>query len=116
MKASHQEEPVLEFLKRVDGHHVSVRGELTFATVASSLKAVSALLQPGCVLRFDMSGVVRADSVAAALLVEWLRMADKAGCKLLFSRLPVSLQAIMNVADLGEILPMDSNTDSHEST
>lgn len=117
MKVRHQPEqaPALEFLKRVDDHHVSVRGELTFETVALSLGAVAELLRPGSVLRFDMSGIVRADSVAAALLVEWLRMAHKAGCDLRFSRVPVALQAIMDVASLGEILPMDSNDDSLES-
>ena len=116
MKSPKHQPSGLEFLRRVDGNHITLRGELTFATVASGLKAVSILLQPGRVLRFDMSGITRADSVAAALLIEWIRMATHARCELRFSRLPVSLQAIIDVASLGEILPVESFTDSTEST
>ena len=72
-------------------------GMLTFATASAALKAAAPLFRPGADLRFDLSGVVRADSAGVGLLIEWLRLARAAGSQLCFAHLPESLRAMMRV-------------------
>ena len=105
----------IEFLKRVDDSHVTVRGELTFSTALAALRSVASLLQPGRAMRFDLSGVTRADSAAVALLIEWLRMARKAGCELRYSRIPEPLQAIISVGGVEDMLPVEAPSGQTET-
>jgi phospholipid transport system transporter-binding protein len=81
-------------------------GVLTFATAVAALKAAP-LFRPGADLRFDLSGVVRADSAGVALLIEWLRRARAAGSHLRYAHAPESLRAMLRVGGVQDLLPID---------
>lgn len=82
-------------------------GMLTFATAADALRKVEALFgQPRLCL--DLSGVTRADSAGAGLLVEWLRRAHARGCQLRYAHLPEALVAMLRVGGIEGMLPVDT--------
>lgn len=83
-------------------------GMLTFSTAAAALKAAAPLFRETATLRFDLSGVSRADSAGVGLLIEWLRMARAAGCRLRYAHIPASLHAIMRVGGVEGMLPLDN--------
>lgn len=83
-----------------------LEGDLTFATVRAALQATLPLFRKGENLRFDLGGIDRADSAAAALLVEWMRRAEPAG-RIRYAHLPESLWAIVRVSGVDELLPLE---------
>jgi phospholipid transport system transporter-binding protein len=86
----------------------SVSGELTYATAMLALRLAQPLFGQHNRLRFDFSGLARADSAGVALLIEWQRMAQKLGIELRYRHLPDSLQAIIRVVDVATMLPIDA--------
>lgn len=88
-----------------DGH-VPIRGALTFATVSEWLAASRGLFQPGSNLVFDFSETGEYDSAAVALLVEWWRRAQQAGCDIRFQAVPAGLLAIARLSEVQDLLPL----------
>jgi phospholipid transport system transporter-binding protein len=83
-----------------------LEGELDFFTVPGVLDR-SRSCQPGeGAIRVDLKGVTRADSAGLALLLEWLRKAERAGCSISFVNVPEQLMSIARVCGLEEILPL----------
>jgi phospholipid transport system transporter-binding protein len=82
-------------------------GMLTFSTASAALKAAAPLFREATSLRFDLSGVIRADSAGVGLLIEWLRMARDSGCQLRYAHIPESLRAIMRVGGVEDLLPIE---------
>jgi phospholipid transport system transporter-binding protein len=95
-----------QLLDRGDGEY-AVQGDLTFATASEALKATAPLFGSGRALRFDLKGVGRADSAGVALLIEWVRRAERSGAGLRYAHLPQPLLAIIRVSGVGEFLPAD---------
>lgn len=85
---------------------VSVRGALTLATVGDWLTASQELFQSGSNLVFDFSATEECDSAAVALLVEWWRQAQQAGCTIRFQSVPGSLLAIARLSEVEHLLPL----------
>lgn len=56
--------------------------------------------------RVDLAQVGRCDSAGVALLVEWLRQAQSRGLTLTFVNIPAQMRAIIQVADLEDVLPI----------
>jgi phospholipid transport system transporter-binding protein len=90
-----------------EGEYV-LSGVLTFATATAALRAAAPLFRHGADLRFDLSGVARADSAGVGLLIEWLRLARAAGRRLRFAHLPESLRAMMRVGGVDGMLPIET--------
>ncbi len=67
---------------------------------ANDLSAVMAAIE------IDLKGVTRADSAGLALLVEWLRAAERAGKSISFVNVPVQLSSIARISGLDEILSL----------
>lgn len=85
-----------------------VRGDMTFATASQGLKQSSALLKGKYrSVRFDLGDISRADSSGAGLLIEWLRIARSSGCELSFVNIPAPLKAMIRVAGVEGMLPID---------
>ena len=56
-------------------------------------------------IEIDLAGVTRCDSAAVALLLEWVRVAERRGARLAFRNLPASLAAIASISDVDQLLP-----------
>ena len=53
-----------------------------------------------------LKGVTRADSAGLALLLEWLRRSERAGCSISFVNVPEQLMSIARICGLEGILPL----------
>lgn len=79
----------------------AVRGELGFATVAALAVGALPEFAPGSAVEIQLDGVTQTDSAGLALLMEWRRRAEDAGCRLQFTGAPnalASLAAVSGVA------------------
>jgi phospholipid transport system transporter-binding protein len=87
---------------------LSVRSDLTFATVTAVLRHSRPLLRTNSErLVIDLADVVRADSAGLALLMEWLRMAGASGAEILYRHVPEQLLAIARASDLERLIPLE---------
>jgi len=82
----------------------AVLGELNFATVQKLWEESTALFRQRPPLSIDLGGVSRSDSTGVALLVEWLRLVRSRGTDLRFRNIPSQMEAIIQIADLEELL------------
>lgn len=90
------------------GGRLSFSGEFTFATVGDILARSAGFFEKGAKLLFDLEGVERTDSAGMALLVEWMRTAERTGARVRFIHLPDNLWAIARVSGVTEMLPADA--------
>jgi phospholipid transport system transporter-binding protein len=98
----------IEFLPQATEGDYVLSGVLTFATASRALRAAAPLFGAGAkALRFDLSGVDRADSAGVGLLIEWLRGARAAGCQLRYAHIPETLRAMIRVGGIEGMLPID---------
>ena len=81
-----------------------VEGELDFSTVAQLLGNAQALLEAATELRIDLHGVTRSDSAGLALLIEWMRAAQRLNKPIQFMNTPPQMLAIARVSSLDQIL------------
>ena len=82
-------------------------GSLNFDSVALLWEEAQARFRRDRPERIDLGDVERSDSSGVALLVEWLSQARAQGRELRFENIPLQMQAIIRVADLEELLPLD---------
>lgn len=90
-----------------DGETLSLRGELDFDSVAELLDSTKPLFATDPPTRVDLAGVNRANSAGVALLVEWLGQTRHHQQELTFINVPAQMQAIIALADLDTILPIN---------
>ncbi len=96
-----------ELAGRGDGEY-ALTGELTFATASLALKTTAGLFKNGdATLCFDLADIERSDSAGMALLIEWLRLAERAGTPLRYTHLPENLRAMARVSGVAEFLSTD---------
>ena len=86
-----------------------VVGDLTFDTVAGYEKEGFVVMDSvGKSLTIDFSGVTKVSSAALALLLSWMRHARKEGIDLKFGGFSERFQAILNISDLADVIPLSS--------
>ena len=83
-----------------------MQGELDFTTVVRLREAVQPLLGSGNDVRIDLQGITRSDSAGLALLVEWMRAAQRLGKPIQFLNIPAQMLAIARVSSLDQVLPL----------
>ncbi|MGB5539217.1 MAG: STAS domain-containing protein [Gammaproteobacteria bacterium] len=83
-----------------------LEGELDYYTVPGVLASSARRMTGEGSIRVDLKGVTRADSAGLALLLAWLRDAERAGRSISFVNVPAQLQSIARVCGLEEILPL----------
>ncbi|MBI5039665.1 MAG: STAS domain-containing protein [Gammaproteobacteria bacterium] len=83
-----------------------VEGELDFTTVARLREAAKPLLGVGADVRVDLQGITRSDSAGLALLVDWMRAAQRLGKPIQFLNIPPQMLAIARVSSLDQVLPL----------
>jgi phospholipid transport system transporter-binding protein len=82
---------------------IRISGELTLDTVARRCDELASRLD-GAPLTLDFSGVTAADSSSLTLLLCWLRQARQRQVGLTLTALPESMQQLIDVYDLRELL------------
>jgi phospholipid transport system transporter-binding protein len=83
----------------------SVTGALTFETVPGLYQNSSSWFADEGELTIDLAHVTRTDSAGLALLIEWLRRAQAANCKLRYANIPMQVQTLIRVNGLQDALP-----------
>lgn len=83
----------------------NVSGALTFETVPGLYQSSSGWFAGVGDLTIDLAQVERADSAGLALLIEWLRQARAANCKLHFANIPAPVQTLIRINGLQDALP-----------
>lgn len=96
--------PTCEVELTADGR-IQVSGELTFATVSKVRVDCLRLFDKARNLRIDLGGVVGADSVALALMIEWMREARQRQQQVHFSNIPAALRVLAELSDVDDLLP-----------
>ena len=96
-------------LEALGNGRFALQGPVTFSTAAALLKAGNRLFPASASVSLDLSKVTRVDSAALALLIEWLRLAERSGHSLQFSGMPEKLRSIARLTGTDEILePLSS--------
>ncbi len=93
----------LRFVSEVAGR-VSLKGEMTYATVTAALRESERHFGSEGALRVDLKGVKRADSAGLSLLIEWIRRLEAEERDIWFSNLPHQLERLARVSGVFEIL------------
>lgn len=102
--------------KVADGHY-ALSGPVTFFTVARLVPDGTGrrrraggdqpppdLFDGEGPIKIDLAGVSAVDSAALALLIEWLREAQKRGRELVYANIPEKLQDIARLSGMGDWL------------
>lgn len=82
-------------------------GSLDLETVASLRLQGFGLLDGQGELVFDLGKVERSDSAGLALLLEWVREAQRRGSKIRFRNMPPQMSAIARTSGLDKLLPCE---------
>ena len=83
-----------------------LEGEVSVETAPALVDQAGPLFTRGASLEIDCSGIVRADSAAVALMLEWMRQARAHGGRVSFRGLPERVRAIVEVSDLDDVIPV----------
>ncbi len=86
----------------------ALEGDLTLATARSALNKTARLFKKNKSLAFDLSGIVRGDSVGVGLLLEWRRQAHENGIPIHYTHIPDQLKAMARVGGVAELLDISS--------
>lgn len=93
---------------RAKGHNTyELVGPLDFGTVSGLRLEGFGLLDERPELVFDLGGVERADSAGLALLLEWLREAQRRGTEFRLQNMPPQMSAIARTSGLDTLLPCE---------
>jgi len=79
-------------------------GELSFDTVPSWHRTSGTWFRDRPALRIDLAGITRADGAGLALMIEWLRLGQAAGCKVELANMPEQVARVVRVNGLAEAL------------
>lgn len=90
---------------RREGDRLVLEGAVTIEEVPGLLPQGLALLAQG-ETRIDLAGVTTADSSAVALLLEWLRVAERGGDRIVYLNLDNSLRSLADLYGVTELLPV----------
>ena len=94
-------------LEQLDAHQFALSGELTMQTVPAVARDSQSLISNmRGEIKINLANVVRADSAGLALLIDWLRQAQRYEFKLEFEHLPEQLMQIARLSELQELLPI----------
>lgn len=91
-------------LVRTDDQNAEVRGDLLNSTVVPVLEQGRALLAAaGGQWTVSLAGVDKVSSAGVALLLEWMREAEKRAVTLRVANLPEHMRPIISISDLDPV-------------
>lgn len=82
------------------GGRLIVSGDLNFATVAILWEKSQSFLFSLPALDFDLSQVSSSNSAGLALLVEWIKYANRANKPIKFTEVPSQLKSILSASGM----------------
>jgi len=85
---------------------LEIHGELSFASAPALWRECRAQCAAGNAIDIDLGQVQRSDSAGLALLVEWLREAQRSGANLRFFNIPAQMLEMARASGLDQILPL----------
>jgi len=88
-----------------DGGRLVVKASLLMANARGLLEAGRSALQPGEQV-FDFSAVSEADSSAIAVMLGWLRAAEKSQSTVRFANIPTGVRSLAELYGVTELLPL----------
>jgi len=84
---------------------LGVRGELTFATAAAALPAITAAFDGERFGKLDLAGVSRSDSAGlACVLAAQAELARRQGRRLQVLNVPAGMRALAQVCEVDELI------------
>ncbi|SFK46576.1 phospholipid transport system transporter-binding protein [Nitrosomonas aestuarii] len=99
---------------RCEGNTLVVQGAVTVNNVTALTQEGIALLDHEYML-VDLQQVIEVDSTVISMLFEWLREANKKNCHLEFIRLPASIESLVQLYGVNDIITPLSNPSKPES-
>lgn len=81
-----------------------VSGEIDFGTAVSLWNQSLPLLAQCKTLSFDFSNVVASNSAALALLIEWIKYANRKSKSITFQQIPPQIRSIAAMAGIDALL------------
>lgn len=93
-------------LKSLGAGRFQVSGELGFETVKGLLLSSQASFKEASQLEIDLSSITHGDSAGLALLIEWLRLAQRDGKTLRYVAMPEQLRSLARISDVEDVLPL----------
>ncbi|TCK17566.1 phospholipid transport system transporter-binding protein [Thiogranum longum] len=85
---------------------LEVHGELSFDSVPGLWRDCRETCVAGDDVDIDLGQVQRSDSAGLALLIEWLREAQRSGARLRFFNIPPQMLEMARASGLDRILPL----------
>ncbi len=87
---------------------VIVKGDLTFDTVTKLFDSAPQKFEQQSDLVINLAGVTRSDSAGLALVIEWIRFANKNRKSIVFQNIPDQMLAIAHASGLDELIPVQN--------
>lgn len=96
------------FAIKYDDHSKAfmVSGEMTLESAKLALVESKGVFDAVNDIEIDLQHVTQADSAGLALLLDWMRTAQKAKKPISFKHLPEQMNAIAKASGLDELLPL----------
>ena len=94
---------------RREGNTLVVQGAVTVYNVAALTQQGIALFSNDVHLQVDLRQVTEVDSTIISMLFEWLREANEMRCTLEFTHLPGSIESLMQLYGVADIIAPLSN-------
>ncbi len=91
---------------RLEGNRLFVSGPVTYDTVVSVTRTGIAVMDRHDMV-IDLSKITDVDSSAVSMLLEWARAAQEQGRQIAFTSLPANLTSLVELYDVGELIPVD---------
>jgi len=93
-------------IKKINNNQYDLIGQLDAESVPEILAHTPTFKLPqNDTVIIDLKAVTHSSSAGIALLLEWLRQANKNQLKLQFTNMPVNMKAIAEICGLSDILP-----------
>lgn len=89
----------------LEGDRLFVEGSITYGNTVEVIRAGKESIKAGDVL-VDLAGVAQVDSSAVSMLLEWTRTAQVHGRKIEFVNLPGNLADLIELYDVGNMVPV----------
>lgn len=94
-------------LEKMDAGGFRLTGPLTFDTVPQLVQQGRQLFANGKSVELDLAAVERSDSAGLALLVSWVRLAQRQGSEIAFLNVPEQLLGLARVGGVEQILAFE---------
>ena len=97
-----------------DGDRIIVEGPVTIDNVVAITKRGMALFDKHHWM-IDLDKVTEVDSTIISMLLEWLRAARQKGYQLRFINMPASLESLIQLYGIVELIPVTMNHPDNQS-